>query len=94
MTNSLEAILIALASGAIGAIFSSTSPDTGPKGIVERFSQIQPKILFAESQVLYATKRRNLRERLGAAVDELKTKVTGLDKVIVINDPAWDKSGL
>ncbi|CAG9953032.1 unnamed protein product, partial [Clonostachys rosea f. rosea IK726] len=94
VTNSLEAMLIALASGAIGAIFSSTSPDTGPKGIVERFSQIQPKILFVESQVLYATKRRNLRERLGAAVDELKTKVTGLDKVIVINDPTWGKSGL
>ncbi|CAG9990782.1 unnamed protein product [Clonostachys byssicola] len=94
VTNSLEALLIALASGAIGAIFSSTSPDTGPKGIVERFSQIQPKILFVESNVLYATKRRNLRERLGAAVDELKTKVTGLDKVIVINDPTWEKSGL
>ncbi|CAH0027254.1 unnamed protein product [Clonostachys rhizophaga] len=94
VTNSLEAILIALASGAIGAIFSSTSPDTGPKGIVERFAQIQPKILFVESQVLYASKRRNLRERLSAAVDELKTKVTGLDKIIVINDPAWKKSGL
>ncbi|CAH0057996.1 unnamed protein product, partial [Clonostachys solani] len=94
VTNSLEALLIALATGAIGAIFSSTSPDTGPKGIVERFSQIQPKILFIESKVLYATKRRDLRERLGAAVDELKTKVIGLDKVIVINDPTWKKSGL
>ncbi|VUC29692.1 unnamed protein product [Clonostachys rosea] len=94
VTNSLEALLIALASGAIGAIFSSTSPDTGPMGIVERFSQIQPKILFVESKVLYATKRRNLRERLGAAIDELKTKVTGLDKVILINDPTWEKSGL
>ncbi|ETS84376.1 hypothetical protein PFICI_02401 [Pestalotiopsis fici W106-1] len=94
VTNSLEALLIALAAGAVGAIFSSASPDMGPKAIVERFVQIQPKIMFIEPHVFYANKSRNLRDRLSGAVEELKAKVSCLDKVIVVNDPTWTQGGL
>jgi acetoacetyl-CoA synthetase len=93
-TNSIESLLILLAAGAIGAIFSSTAPDMGAKGIVERYSQIQPKILFLESTVLYGGKTQDQRKKLKMAVGELKKRVKQLERVVIITGPAWDDTGV
>ena len=83
-----------LAAGSVGAIFSSTSPDMGPQGIVERFSQIQPKVMFIESEVAYGGKRRDLRTRLKPAIEELKSRVHNLQSVVLISGSAWPEPGL
>ena len=46
MPNTIETVEAFIASSSLGAIWSSCSPDFGVKGVVERFSQISPKVLF------------------------------------------------
>ncbi|KAL2678344.1 hypothetical protein Neosp_009090 [[Neocosmospora] mangrovei] len=89
MKNSLEAVLILLACASIGAIFSSTSPDMGVNGIVERYLQSQPKVLFLESRVLYGGKWRDLSQKLVTVVKKLKDQFTGLQHVVV-SGPTWE----
>ncbi|KAF5589471.1 acetoacetate ligase [Fusarium pseudocircinatum] len=84
-----EAVLILLACGSIGAIFSSASPEMGSQGILERYIQSRPKLLFAESRILYGGKSRDLRMKLETVVKELREHVVELDKV-VISGPAWE----
>ena len=45
LPNGIEIYAVMLASASIGAVFSSVSPDFGPKGVIDRFGQIKPKIL-------------------------------------------------
>ncbi len=47
ITNIPEAIIAMLAATSIGAVWSSCSPDFGLQGVLDRFSQIEPKVLFA-----------------------------------------------
>lgn len=51
--NCKEAIVAMLATASIGAIWSSTSPDFGTEGVLSRFSQISPKLLFTVNAVIY-----------------------------------------
>jgi len=53
MPMSVEVVVALLASASVGAIWSSCSPDFGAKGVIERFEQIQPKIIFAVSAYRY-----------------------------------------
>ena len=48
----------------LGAIWSSCSPDFGTAGVVDRFSQISPKILFIGDKYFYNGKKINILERL------------------------------
>ncbi|KIW30206.1 acetoacetate-CoA ligase [Cladophialophora immunda] len=54
------AIALCLATLSIGAIWSSISPDFGSKGILDRIVQIDPKLIFTDTTVLYNGKRRDL----------------------------------
>ena len=56
LPNCIETMEAFLASAAIGAIWSSCSPDFGTKGVVERFSQINPKVLFIVNKYFYNVK--------------------------------------
>ena len=47
MPNMPESIIAMLATASIGAIWSSSSPDFGIKGVLDRFTQIEPKVIFA-----------------------------------------------
>ena len=47
LPNQPETVIVMLAAAAIGAVFSSCSPDFGVRGAVDRFEQIEPKILIA-----------------------------------------------
>jgi acetoacetyl-CoA synthetase len=87
LTNSIDCLLILLAAGCIGAIFSSTSPEMGAKGIVERFIQLRPKILLCETEIFYAGKRLDLRAKLAEAIVALEKSVPELQCVVVVSGP-------
>jgi acetoacetyl-CoA synthetase len=47
MPNMPETMIAALAAASVGAVFSSCSPDFGADGVLDRFGQIEPKVLFS-----------------------------------------------
>ena len=57
LPNFIETVEAFLATSSLGAIWSSCSPDFGINGVVERFSQIKPKILFVADKYFYNGKR-------------------------------------
>jgi acetoacetyl-CoA synthetase len=57
LPNCPEAIIAMLATTSIGATWSSCSPDFGVNGVVDRFGQIEPKVLFAADGYYYNGKR-------------------------------------
>ncbi len=71
MPNLVETVVAMLATASLGAIWSSCSPDFGVKGVLDRFGQIRPKILFAADGYIYAGKTIDCRERLGAIVERI-----------------------
>ena len=64
MPNIPETVEAFLGTVAIGSIWSSCSPDFGINGVVERFSQIKPKILFVTNEYFYNGKRINVLGRI------------------------------
>ncbi|KAK7043175.1 hypothetical protein VNI00_008529 [Paramarasmius palmivorus] len=82
ITNSFTAVTLALATASIGAIFSSTATDMGTQGILDRYRQIQPKLVFAETEVLYAGKTINLMAKVVEVVKDLNPK--GLHRAILL----------
>jgi len=79
--NIPEAVIAMLATSAIGAIWSSASPDFGVKGILDRFKQIEPKIIFASDGYYYSGKEFGSLKKLNAILTELPS----VQKTIIIN---------
>ena len=79
--NLPEAVIAMLAASSLGAIWSSSSPDFGIKGVLDRFSQIEPKIVFAADGYFYAGKRFDSLEKLQNILYELPS----VEKVVVIS---------
>ena len=79
--NLPEAVIAMLAASSLGAIWSSSSPDFGIKGVLDRFSQIEPKIVFAADGYFYACKRFDSLEKLQNILYELPS----VEKVVVIS---------
>lgn len=73
LPNRPEAIVGMLAAASIGAVWSSASPDFGVDGVLDRFGQIEPKVLIGVDGYHYAGKRIDVRERLAAIVPRLPT---------------------
>ncbi|CAM2103070.1 acetoacetyl-CoA synthetase [Lepidochelys kempii] len=80
LPNGIHAVEAMLATASIGAIWSSTSPDFGINGVLDRFSQIQPKLIFSVEAVVYNGKEHNHMEKLHNVVKGLPD----LRKVVVI----------
>ena len=83
MPNIIETVEAFIATTSIGAIWSSCSPDFGAKGVIERFSQINPKVLFIADQYFYNGKKINILERL----PEILKAIPSIKDVIIINYP-------
>ncbi|MDS7594106.1 acetoacetate--CoA ligase [Agrobacterium tumefaciens] len=81
VTHDIEAIVAYLATSAIGAIWSSCSPDFGPAGASDRLSQIDPKILIAVPEYGYAGKRIDVAPTIRAVA-----KSAGPEKIVLIGD--------
>jgi len=81
MPNMPETIIGMLASASLGAIWSSTSPDFGIKGVLDRFSQIKPKVIFAADGYYYKGKVFDSIEKLNGILYDLPT----IEKTILVN---------
>ncbi len=71
LPNMPEAIVAALAAASIGAIWSSCSPDFGVQGVLDRFGQIEPKVLFSADGYFYGGKAHDSLAKLQEIVDRL-----------------------
>jgi len=78
--NIPEAIVAFLATASIGAIWSSCSPDFGPASVVDRFAQIEPKVLFAVDGYRYGGKDFDRRE----TVARLQEAMPSLERTVVL----------
>ncbi len=81
--NQIETVESFLATSSIGAIWSSCSPDFGTQGVIERFSQIKPKLLIITDRYYYNGKEINVLSRLPAILREIKS----IKNVIIITYP-------
>src|SRR5436190_598247 len=71
LPNVPESVVAMLASASLGAVWSSAAPDMGPPGVVDRFRQIEPKVLFAVDGYRYGGKAFDRRETVREIVREL-----------------------
>jgi acetoacetyl-CoA synthetase len=85
LNNRVETIAIFLAVNSLGAVWSCCSPDFGDKALVERFEQIEPKLLFIETEYQYNNKKFFKKGTL----DMLVSKLITLQEVVNVNDSVW-----
>jgi acetoacetyl-CoA synthetase len=78
--NLPETAMLALAALSQGIVWSSCSPDFGVDGVLDRFGQIEPKVLFVADGYLYNGKRHDVLER----VREIAERLPQLRKVVVV----------
>jgi acetoacetyl-CoA synthetase len=78
--NIPEAVIAMLAASSLGAIWSSCSPDFGVQGVMDRFGQIEPKVLFAACGYHYGGKTISCLPKIRRIVEHLPS----LEKTIVI----------
>ena len=83
MPNISETVEAFLGTVDIGSIWSSCSPDFGINGVIERFSQIKPKVLFVTKEYFYNGKRINILERL----PEILKKIPTIKHVVISSYP-------
>ena len=79
MPNLAETVIAMLATTSIGAIWSSCSPDFGTQGILDRFTQINPKIIFASDGYFYKGKSFDSLNKL----NDLLNQLPSVRKVII-----------
>ncbi|MBF0352927.1 MAG: acetoacetate--CoA ligase [SAR324 cluster bacterium] len=80
MPNMLETVIAMLATTSLGAIWSSCSPDFGINGVLDRFGQITPKVLFTADGYIYAGKPQDSLERISGILEQLP----GVEKLVVV----------
>ena len=80
MPNRPESIIALLATASIGAIWSSCSPDFGASSVLDRFTQIEPKVLFAVDGYNYGGRMFDRRD----VVAELQSKLPSLQQTILV----------
>jgi acetoacetyl-CoA synthetase len=88
LPNLPETIIAALGAAAIGAVWSSCSPDFGVQGVLDRFGQIDPKVVVAADGYAYAGKTHDCLARLA----DITRALPGVRQVVVVphveHDPA------
>jgi len=80
LPNLPESIAAMLATASLGAVWSSCSPDFGTQGVLDRFGQIEPKLLFAADQYFYNGRAIDFSIR----INEVHAKLPTVDSVIII----------
>ncbi|MEP6779346.1 MAG: acetoacetate--CoA ligase [Gemmatimonadaceae bacterium] len=82
LPNVPEAIVTMLATASLGAIWSSCSPDFGTKGVLDRFGQIEPKVMVAADGYRYAGKTIDCKERIA----EVAAAIPSLQAVWIVGN--------
>lgn len=80
LPNLIETVIAMLATTSIGAIWSSTSPDFGHRGVLDRFGQIEPKVLFTADGYFYKSKPISSLERVAGIIEAIPS----IEHVVVI----------
>ncbi|MBI4755161.1 MAG: acetoacetate--CoA ligase [Betaproteobacteria bacterium] len=79
MPNMPETLIAMLAAASIGAVFTSASPDFGVQGVLDRFGQVEPKLLFVADGYDYSGKTIDSLDR----VREIAQRLPSLRAVVV-----------
>jgi acetoacetyl-CoA synthetase len=96
LPNSPGALIAFLATASLGATWSSCSPDFGARSVIDRFAQIEPKVLFAVDGYTYSGKRFDRME----VVVGLEREMPSLERTVLVPyldhaaDPARLRSGV
>ena len=92
MPNRIETVIAMLAATSIGAIWSSCSPDFGIQGVLDRFGQIEPKVIFTPNGYYYNGKSFDSLAR----IKQLLEKLPSIQKVVVVpyTDPNPNIDGI
>ena len=80
MPNMPESIIAMLAAASLGATWSSCSPDFGIKGVLDRFGQIKPRVLFTANGYSFKGKKLDSLERISNILKQLPS----IEKVVVV----------
>ncbi len=88
LPNALEAVIGMLATAAIGAVWSSCSPDFGVEAVVDRFGQIEPVVWITVMGDRHGGREHDLADRIAAIAERLPT----LRRIVVVG--AVDHAGL
>src|SRR5687767_3237203 len=81
MPNMPESIVSVLGAAAIGAVWSSCSPDFGTQGVLDRFGQIEPKVLVAIDGYTYGGKEFDCLPRLA----EIRAGLPSLVSTVLVS---------
>ncbi len=80
LPNMPQAVIAMLATSSIGAIWSSASPDFGVQGVLDRFGQVEPKVLFCVDQYFYNDKAIDCMEKNRAVFKSLPS----VEKLVIV----------
>ncbi|KAA3642563.1 MAG: acetoacetate--CoA ligase [Proteobacteria bacterium] len=80
MPNIPETVMAMLATTSLGAVWSSTSPDFGINGVVDRFGQIEPKVMFCANAYYYNGKTHNCLEK----VKHINAQIDSIEHIVVV----------
>ena len=80
MANIPQAVVAMLASVSLGATWTSSSPDFGEKGVLDRFGQTEPKVLFATDGYVFKGRQFDSTHRVARIVEQLPS----IEKVVVV----------
>ncbi len=80
LPNIPETVIAMLAATSLGAVWSSCSPDFGSSGVLDRFGQITPKVLFAADGYRYAGKTIDCM----ATVREVGEKIPSIERIVLV----------
>ncbi|MDP2643326.1 MAG: acetoacetate--CoA ligase [Desulfobacterales bacterium] len=86
MPNMPETIVAMLAATSLGAVWSSCSPDFGIKGVLDRFGQIKPRILFAADGYVFKGKKIDSLDRMAGILKHLPS----IETLVVVPYTAKD----
>ncbi|MFG0380760.1 acetoacetate--CoA ligase [Pseudomonas sp. zbq_18] len=80
MPNTWQTVVGMLATASLGATWSSCSPDFGTQGVIDRFGQIEPKVLIAAAGYRYAGKNLDLTAKL----NEILERLPSLQQLVIV----------
>ncbi|MDY6932805.1 MAG: acetoacetate--CoA ligase [Spirochaetota bacterium] len=80
MPNMPETIIAMLAAASIGALWSSCSPDFGIRGVLDRFGQIEPKLIFTANGYHYNGKKFDSIDKIASIIKDLPS----IERVVVV----------
>jgi len=98
LPNFIGSIVAMLATVSVGAIWSSCSPDFGEQGVIDRFGQIEPKVLFCVDGYFYNGRSHNCLRKIKSFSAKLPTvkqvvmfDYASLDKISIKNSISYNE---